>query len=158
DGAEEETITGTPQGGILSPLLANIALSALDEYFAGLWAPSWEVRRRRRDKGGATYRLVRYADDFVVMVKGTRVHAENLREQVAEVLRPIGLRLSETKTTIAHIDEGFEFLGHRIQRMPKRGAGGKRYVYTYPDKDALAGIKSAIHELTSSKNGNLTLA
>jgi RNA-directed DNA polymerase len=158
EGAEEETNTGTPQGGILSPLLANIALSALDEYFAGTWAPSWEVRRRRRDKGGATYRLVRYADDFVVMVKGTRAHAENLREQVAEVLRPIGLRLSETKTTIAHIDEGFEFLGHRIQRMPKRGAGGKRYVYTYPDKDALAGIKGAIRELTSPKNGNLTLA
>ena len=158
NGAEEKTDAGTPQGGILSPLLANIALSALDDHFMRTWAPSWEARRRQRDQGGATYRLVRYADDFVVMVKGTRAHAESLREPVAEALRPIGLRLSETKTKTAHIDEGFEFLGHRIQRQPKRGARGKSYVYTFPAKDALARIKGEVRVLTSPKTKNLTFA
>src|SRR5918995_303682 len=87
--------------GVLSPLLANIALSILDDHFAKAWE-SWgdfNARSRRRRKGMATYRLVRYADDFVVLVAGTRAHAEALRDEVAAVLRPMGLRLSEEKTT-----------------------------------------------------------
>ena len=67
DGAELGTLTGTPQGGILSPLLANIALSALDDYFAEIWQATKTSNRRQgiRKRGGATYRLVRYADDCV---------------------------------------------------------------------------------------------
>jgi RNA-directed DNA polymerase len=143
DGAERDTNTGTPQGGILSPLLANVALSVLDEHFAEAWAAMGgsSARHRRRANGLATYRLVRYADDFVVLVKGTRAHAEALREETAAVLRPMGLRLSETKTRIAHIDEGFDFLGFRIRRAPKRGSG-KLTVYTYPSKRALAAVKA----------------
>jgi RNA-directed DNA polymerase len=112
DGQMVGTKTGTPQGGILSPLLANIALSVLDEHFAEVWK-SWgsdSSRCRRHERGLATYRLVRYADDFVVLVSGTRQHAEALQDEVAQLLAPMGLRLSEEKTTIAHIDEGFEFL------------------------------------------------
>ncbi|HXP14597.1 MAG TPA: reverse transcriptase domain-containing protein, partial [Actinomycetes bacterium] len=72
DGIERDTSTGTPQGGILSPLLANIALSVLDEHAAQAWAASGTPmqRHRRRQRGEATWRLVRYADDFVVMVAG----------------------------------------------------------------------------------------
>ena len=133
DGAVRDTITGTPQGGILSPLLSNVALSVLDEHIiehGQASAPSW-VRERRRRQGLPNYRIVRYADDFVVLVAGTRQHAEALQEQVAAVLATIGLRLSPEKTTICHIDEGFEFLGWRIQRHQQRGSL-KRYVYTYP--------------------------
>ena len=68
-------------GGVLSPLLANIALSVLDEHFAGKWAalgPEWKRVKHRR-AGGAAVRLVRYADDFVVMVAGQRGDAEALR-------------------------------------------------------------------------------
>ena len=127
--ALQDTGSGTPQGGILSPLLANIALSALDDHFAAAWAAMGDssARHRRRRRGLATYRLVRYADDFVVMVNGTREHAGTLREEVAAVLAPPGLRLAEAKTRIVHISEGFDFLGFRIQRQPKRGS-----VYTYP--------------------------
>src|SRR6266516_3764294 len=118
DGAMRDTITGTPQGGILSPLLSNVALSVLDEQFARAWEAmgDFNARAYRRRKGQATYRIVRYADDFVVMVAGTRAHAEGLREEVAAALTPMGLRLSEEKTRVAHIDEGFDFLGWRIQR------------------------------------------
>ena len=102
DGAELGSLTGTPQGGILSPLLANIALSALDDHFAELWQATKTSNRRQgiRKRGGATYRLVRYADDFVVMVYGTREQAEALRAQVTAVLAPLGLRLSEAKTSV----------------------------------------------------------
>jgi RNA-directed DNA polymerase len=144
-----DTDTGTPQGGILSPLLANIALSVLDDYFAEAWqnemASTWQ-RKKRRQAGRPNYRLIRYADDFVVVVHGERADAEALREQTAAVLATVGLRLSETKTTIAHIDEGFDFLGWRIQRHRKRGTA-KHFVYTYPSKTSLAEVMATVKTL-----------
>jgi RNA-directed DNA polymerase len=150
DGIMRDSTTGTPQGGILSPLLANVALSVLDEHFAEAWranSGSTYQRTKRRRAGLANYRIVRYADDFVVLVSGTRAHAEALREEVAAVLTPIGLRLSEAKTKVCHIDEGFNFLGFRIQRRRKRGTA-RRVVYTYPSKKALASIVGRVRTLT----------
>jgi RNA-directed DNA polymerase len=157
-GGLEESDTGTPQGGILSPLLANIALSVLDEHAAQAWAASGTPmqRHRRRQRGEATWRLVRYADDFVVMVAGSKAHAEALREQVATVLAPMGLHLAAAKTRTCHIDEGFDFLGFRIQRHRKRGTA-KRYVYTYPSKKALVAVKAKVRALTRGTT-NQTLA
>src|SRR6266700_2868877 len=97
EGLDRRTMTGTPQGGILSPLLANIALSVLDEHFSARWeelGPEWQRQKHRR-RGGAVVRIVRYADDFVVMVSGQRGDAEALRDEVSVVLAPMGLRLSE---------------------------------------------------------------
>ena len=150
-GREEDTITGTPQGGILSPLLANIALSALDDHFAHEWRTlmgTYYERRKRRNRGLGNWRLVRYADDFVVMVAGTREHAEALRGTVQAVLAPIGLRLSETKTKVVHLDEGFDFLGFRIQRRRKRGTQ-QRAVYTYPSKRSFERVKEKVRGLTN---------
>jgi RNA-directed DNA polymerase len=149
DGAVRDTITGTPQGGILSPLLSNLALSVLDEHIVEhgqASAPSW-VRERRRRQGLPNYRIVRYADDFVVLVAGTRQHTEALREQVAAVLATVGLRLSQEKTTICHIEEGFDFLGWRIQRHQQRGST-RHYVYTYPSRKALAAVKAKVRAIT----------
>jgi len=148
-GRKEETITGTPQGGILSPLLANIALSVLDEHFARKWealGPEWKRVKHRR-QGGAVARLIRYADDFVVMVHGRRDDAEALRGEVSSVLAPIGLRLAAEKTRVCSIDEGFDFLGWRIQRRRKRGTGNY-YVYTYPSRRSLAAIRDKVRTLT----------
>jgi hypothetical protein len=135
-------------GGVVSPLLANIALSVLDDHFTAAWAAMGDssARHRRRRRGEATYRLVRYADDFVVLVHGTKAHAEQLRDQ-ATVLAPMGLRLSGEKTRICHIDEGFDFLGFRIQRQPKRGSG-KPFVYTWPTKKALCTVKATVRTAT----------
>ena len=76
-GDREDTHTGTPQGGILSPLLANIALSVLDEHLHGPWQPGGTMstaylRSRRRVHGLPRWRIVRYADDFVILVHGER--------------------------------------------------------------------------------------
>jgi len=148
-GGKEEAYTGTPQGGILSPLLANIALSALDDHFAGQWQQmgNQDQRRARRRHGQANWRLVRYADDFVVVVSGHREHAEALRDQAAAVLAPLGLRLAEEKTRVVHIDEGFDFLGFTIRRMRKRGTS-KRYVYTVPSPKAIQAVKDKVAEKT----------
>jgi RNA-directed DNA polymerase len=150
EGLNRETTTGTPQGGILSPLLANIALSVLDEHFAAKWAalgPYW-TRAKHRRAGVPAMRLIRYADDFVVMVAGTRDDTEALWGEVAAVLAPMGLRLSEEKTRVCHIDEGFDFLGWRIQRRAWRGRTGKRAVYTYPSKKSLLSVTAKVRSLT----------
>ena len=151
DGLNRDTRTGTPQGGILSPLLANIALSVLDEHFQTKWdalGPEW-TRVKHRRAGGPVMKLVRYADDFVIMVHGQQSDAEALWGEVAAVLQPMGLQLSEAKTRLIHIDDGFDFLGWRIQRRRKKGhQAGKRYVYTYPSKKSLTSILDQVRRLT----------
>jgi RNA-directed DNA polymerase len=145
-GDREETLTGTPQGGILSPLLANIALSALDDHFSQQWSQEMGTgvqRARRRRHGQGNWKLIRYADDFVLMVHGERRHAEALREEVAAVLAPMGLRLAPEKTAVVHLDEGFTFLGFDIRRMRKRGTQ-KYYVYTRPSRKAIQSIKDKV--------------
>lgn len=105
------------------------------------------ARQARRRKGLATYRMVRYADDFVIVVHGTREHASKLREEVATVLQDVGLQLSEEKTHITHIDTGFDFLGFRIQRRRNR-SDGKRYVYTWPSRKSLRTIMTKTRAIT----------
>jgi len=143
-------ITGTPQGGILSPLLANIALSVLDEHFTRKWealGPEW-TRQKRVRQGTPAYRLVRYADDFVVMVRGTKADTEALWIELSSVLAPIGLRLSVQKSRVCHIDEGLDFLGFRIQRRSWQGRPGKQAVYTYPSRQALSAVMSKVRAAT----------
>ncbi|BCJ84253.1 hypothetical protein MTY81_56260 [Mycolicibacterium sp. TY81] len=96
----------------------------LDEHIAGLPggpATGSVERARRLRHGQPNFRLVRYADDWCLMVRGTRAHAEALQEDIAAVLATMGLRLAPDKTLITHIDEGLDFLGWRIQRRRKRG-------------------------------------
>jgi RNA-directed DNA polymerase len=81
------------------------------------------------------------------LVTGKREHAEALRTVVADVLTPMGLRLSKEKTRVVHIDDGFDFLGFNIRRMRKRGSQ-KRYVYTMPSKKAVASIKDRVRTMT----------
>ncbi|MEO5678112.1 MAG: group II intron maturase-specific domain-containing protein [Acidimicrobiales bacterium] len=82
------------------------------------------------------------------MIRGTRGHAEALWAEVTAVLAPMGLRLSEEKTRVVHIDEGFDFLGWHIQRHRRRSRTGKTAVYTYPSKKSMASIKDKVRTLT----------
>jgi RNA-directed DNA polymerase len=159
DGLDRDTSTGTPQGGILSPLLANVALSALDEHYQHKWDAAGQGyshprygRVRWRRNGGALYRIVRYADDFVILVNGTEHHAEQARVEVADVLAPLGLSLSASKTRVVHIDYGFDFLGWRIQRRRKAGTT-RQMVYTYPSKKSLHSIVGKIRYITRRSGG-----
>ncbi len=153
-----ETDAGTPQGSILSPLLSNVALSVLDEYVAqapGGPGASRNDRLMRRRHGLPNYRLSRYADDWCLVVSGTKADAEALREEIAGVLSTMGLRLSEEKTLITHIDEGLDFLGWHIQRRRKRGTS-RRYVYTYPSHKAVKAVTGKV-KTRCRQNLNLPL-
>jgi group II intron reverse transcriptase/maturase len=151
-GDQQDTLTGTPQGGILSPLLANIALSALDEHVMAPWQPGGTMstpgkRSYRRSKGRPTWRLIRYADDFVILVHGSREDTEALREDVANMLAPLGLRLSPAKTQVVHMSDGFDFLGFRIRWKRQRGSN-KWYLYTFIADRPLRSVKAKIRALT----------
>jgi len=151
-GQTRETLTGTPQGGILSPLLANIALSALDEHVMAPWKPGGSMstptrRARLRAKGSPTWRIVRYADDFVILVHGAEEHTLALREDVATMLAPLGLRLSVAKTQVVNMSDGFDFLGFHIQWRRKRGTNDW-YVYTFVAKRPIESVKMKIRALT----------
>ncbi|MGW3606482.1 group II intron reverse transcriptase/maturase [Micromonospora sp. NPDC005161] len=151
-GDRRNTHTGTPQGGILSPLLANIALSVLDEHLTAPWKPGEAMstsgrRNYRRSRGLPTWRLVRYADDFVVLVHGTEDHMAALREDVAAVLAPLGLRLSPAKTRIVHMSDGFDFLGFHIRWRRKRGSN-RWHVYTFIARRPIRSLKAKIRALT----------
>lgn len=151
-----DTTTGTPQGGILSPLLANLALSVLDEHFRERWRAMGNQTQRWRAtrRGAATYRIVRYADDFVVMVFGTRQQAEDLYGEIETVLATVGLRLAPEKTQVVGIDEGFDFLGFRIQRHRQKGSD-RKLIYTYPSKKSMNTIRRKVTTATGRQTTSL---
>jgi group II intron reverse transcriptase/maturase len=137
---------GTPQGSPISPLLANVALHALDEAWAA------EV--------GRLGVLVRYADDLVALC-ATREQAVKARELVAAVLGTLGLRLHPEKTRIVGLargTEGFDFLDfhHRMRESWKRP--GRWYLQKWPSPRAMASIKGKIRERTDRRFARLPLA
>ena len=155
-GLEAATSTGTPQGGIISPLLANIALSALDEAVMAPWSAGGEQstqwgRRRRVLQGLGNWRIVRYADDFVIMTNGSRDDAVALKEQATEVLSGLGLRFSQAKTRIVHLSEGIDFLGFHIQWRQRRG-GGQWFCMVFIADKAFMKIKQTIRSLTPRRS------
>lgn len=108
--------TGTPQGGVISPLLANVALTTLDNYCD-------EIGTRRRSHK-VVNPIVRYADDFI-LVSQSEPRAIELKEKVAEHLKiTTGLTLSEEKTKIIHITKGFNFLGFNFRKYEIQKKGG----------------------------------
>ncbi len=125
DGALKDTDTGTPQGSILSPLLSNVALSVLDEYFArapGGPAPHPGNGPSAAARACRTTVSCRYADDWMPVGRGHQGRrARPCARRPRRCWPTMGLRLSEEKTLITHIDEGLDFLGWRIQRHRKRG-------------------------------------
>jgi RNA-directed DNA polymerase len=157
-GRLEAPLTGTPQGGIISPLLANVYLSALDRHFERAWKQQTRYigcSTYYRRKGHATYRLVRYADDFVILVRGSREQAEQIRDEAARVLRDeLKMTLSEEKTLITHVDDGFDFLGHHVRRVPWRGT---KVGWTFPSKKSLNAIKDKVRSLTNRSTTYLSL-
>jgi RNA-directed DNA polymerase len=134
-------------------LIFNVAMAALDEQLHRPWKPGGTMatssqRARRRAKGLPNWRVVRYADDFVVLVHGTRADVETLHEEIAQVLAPLGLRLSGAKTRIVHMSEAFDFLGFRIQWRRKYGSD-KWYVYTFIADRPIRSLKAKIRALTN---------
>jgi RNA-directed DNA polymerase len=116
-GMFRHSLVGTPQGGIISPLLANIYLHELDKYMERYAELPSLKRQQRKSRGLANFLYVRYADDFVVLCDGKMEQAEAMRQELYEFLKAeLKLELSMEKTKVTHIREGFEFLGFLIDR------------------------------------------
>jgi len=144
EGVRRETVTGTPQGGVISPLLANIYLHVLDK--------AWSKQGHGR--------LVRYADDAVVLCR-SREEAEAALERVRNVLGELGLELHPEKTRIVDLREGregFDFLGCHFHarvsgRMLERGVR-RYYLHRWPSIRSMKRVRQRIKELTgSNRNG-----
>src|SRR5947207_7566115 len=103
------TTAGTPQGGIASPALANLTLDGLEPAIRAAIQP-------RRDK----VNFIRYADDFVVTAASKEILEQKVKPVIVEFLRERGLKLSEEKTLITHIAQGFNFLGQRVRKYGKK--------------------------------------
>jgi group II intron reverse transcriptase/maturase len=160
---------GVPQGGVISPLLSNIMLNEFDQWLEAKYLSNkarkdrwyWNdsikrqrpiaLRENRQWKPAVAY--CRYADDFVVIVKGNKAHAEGLRAECREFLEgKLKLALNMEKPHITHVNDGFTFLGHRIIR--KRGPRGTmRPVTTIPmDK-----FRHFAHKLVKELSGNYSV-
>ena len=141
DGVATRSIAGTPQGGVISPLLSNIYLHVLDV----LWTRH----------GARLGTLVRYADDFVVMCR-TKRECEEAEKRIRVILARLGLELHPEKTRRVELydgKEGFDFLGHHLH---KRMSGvlwerkGKRlyFLHRWPSTRAMKQVKQRVKELT----------
>jgi len=166
------TSAGTPQGGIISPLLANIALSAIEERYER-WVNHQSKTRQCRKSDGVTAAMnarstdrragrpvffpIRYADDFVILVSGDREDALAERQALTGFLREtLRLELSPEKTRVTPLIEGFEFLGHRV-----RLRWDPRFGYTPRveiPKAKLADLRHRVKQLTRRKRILLPLS
>jgi RNA-directed DNA polymerase len=173
--AEEQfirTSAGTPQGGILSPLLANIALSAIEQRYerwvhktpakrknaqTDLRKAAYIARKSDRRSGRLVCLPIRYADDFVVLVSGSGEQAETEKDALAEHLRfTLGLELSAEKTRITPMRKGFDFLGHRVRLK----WGRQRGFHTSLEipKEKTQALRHRIKRLTGRSTTNQSLA
>ncbi|OLT59963.1 group II intron reverse transcriptase/maturase [Moorena bouillonii] len=113
-GTFAKTETGTPQGGVISPLLANIALHGMEEEMKS-FAETYVEKRKSKTQKRRGLIFVRYADDFVVMHK-SKEHIEKCKDVINEWLNDIGLELKPEKTQIVHSNDGFDFLGFNVRQ------------------------------------------
>src|SRR3989442_11041167 len=111
-----ETTDGTPQGGIVSPALANCALDGLEP----LLQEKYPAKRRLKSLGGSypSINFIRYEDDFVVTSKSKDLLEGEVQPLVEQFLQKRGLKLSPTKSVITHVEKGFDFLGQNVRRYP----------------------------------------
>ena len=155
DGLFRETPEGTPQGGILSPLLANIYLHELDMWWYRKFESltNWQ-KIKRRQNGQGMAKLKRYADDFVLLWNGTHQDALALKEELKVFLwEELHLELSEEKTHVTHIKDGFDFLGFHIQwQTPK---DKKPWMRITPSESNIKRFKAKIKMLT--KRGTISM-
>ena len=137
-GTWHETSNGTPQGGIISPILANMALDGLDGLLDGMFHTAKSGRTSKAVTNRNKVNLVRYADDFIVTAIDEST-AARAKAAIEAFLLERGLKLSAEKTLVTHIDDGFDFLGWNFRKYD-----GKLIIK--PSKKAVDAFLRDIHE------------
>ena len=142
EGVWQPTDTGTPQGGVISPLLANVALHGLDEALGVRYYRTREGYLRAYSNRA----WVRYADDFVVFCR-TKEDAEKAVETLRDWLAERGLTLSEEKTRIVHLSEGFDFLGFNVRQYQTGRNRTGSVTLIKPSKKAVKNVRKKLVEI-----------
>ena len=132
EGVKQDTPAGTPQGGVISPLLANIALHGMEEALG--------IARRANFSIIGNRALVRYADDFVVLCE-SREDAEEVIRILRVWLKQKGLELSKEKTRIVHLTEGFDFLGFNVRLYPTKTKNSGHKLLIKPSKASVKALR-----------------
>ncbi|MGB3206072.1 MAG: group II intron reverse transcriptase/maturase [Crinalium sp.] len=145
-GTYQETTAGTPQGGIISPLLANIALHGMEEAIG--------VKYDNRGASIGKRMIVRYADDFVVFCESNE-DAQKVQDILKNWLKDRGLELSQEKTKIVHLSEGFDFLGFNIRHYSVSNTKTGLKLLIKPSKQSLKKVKEKLKEIWLKHNGEL---
>jgi RNA-directed DNA polymerase len=141
--------TGIPQGGIVSPLLANIYLNAFDKWWLEKYGTKTVAERQReRRNGKGAVQLLRYMDDFILLTSGPKAYAEAVRDEVAKFLSTeLHLTLSPEKTLITNAKDGFDFLGFHVEyEQPKNN---KPWLRVTPTKRSEERLKENIRTITA---------
>ena len=145
-----ETTVGSAQGSIVSPVLANVYMHRLDEWFHQRFhAMTTQERHQRRRKGEfVSVRYIRYCDDFIVMTRDSE-RAEELKKELAEYIsQELKMILSDEKTTIVHASQGFDFLGVRTFIAPQRSNPTRILPYQEPAPKSIKAYRQKVKELT----------
>jgi RNA-directed DNA polymerase len=145
------TEEGTPQGGVISPLLLNVALHGLEEA-AGV---RYRTGNRAAQSVPGTPILTRYADDLVVCCY-SKQQAAQVKAQLAEWLAPRGLAFNEDKTRIVHLEEGFDFLGFTLRRYRRGSSPGKLLIT--PSQEAVNRVRRRLATEIRKLRGSSALA
>lgn len=132
----EETKKGTPQGGVISPLLANIALDGLERQFAIYSKNGNYLRPSKRAGLNKDVAVFRYADDFIVLAPSKEILEQYVISKVRSFLATVGLSLNDAKTRVVNISEGVEFLGFCFRRFYRRNGEIKKFTF-YPSRARL---------------------
>lgn len=145
EGVVQPTEKGVPQGGVISPLLANAVLNKLDWFLHSKGAYGVDTRRTGR-KREPNVRFVRYADDWCVFTtRASKQYAEALREEIRGLLRrECGLELSVEKTHVTHVQDGYDFLGFRLSH--ETGQSGKRVPKIKVSQKALRNARQRLND------------
>jgi len=141
------TVKGVPQGGVVSPLLANIVLNKLD-WFLHRQSKQGNDSQRASRRDEPNLRFARYADDWCVfLTRADKHYAELLKEEIREYLRDqCGLELSMEKTKVTHVRDGFNFLGFRLEQGI--GRNGKLVPKIRIGQKAISDIRLRLNEVT----------
>ena len=145
EGVVQPTEKGVPQGGVISPLLANAVLNKLDWFLYGKGTHE-NAQQRATYHRQPNVRFVRYADDWCVFVtRASKHYAEAIRDEIREFLRSeCGLELSVEKTHVTHVQDGYDFLGFRLSH--EIGQSGKRVPKIKVGQKALRNVKERLND------------
>ena len=146
----KKTDEGVPQGGIISPLFANIYLNEFDWWCDERWNLSKPQQRARRSRAEGNFRMLRFADDFIVLSNGGMTQARTAKQEIKEFLwDELRIELSEEKTRITHINDGFDFLGFHVRRV--KNHENRWVIHLRPSEKNKRKVKRRLKELTTRK-------